>query len=310
MPNSVLNNTHIASVSIFLQSSSTSLALSQTGYNSNLIFELDSILQCPSDTQMMIGLTSCEIPYSFYNIENQNNKLSLKIDGVQYNVQLDPQNYNVESLMKAVNLQLLAAQITMTFDDGKNKFIFTSSKPIVPTPLESSGTVFYPIEFISTTMHDELGISKFFSGNSVVLNCDNVCNLSGTGSVYVNLNNVSISNLDSRGSVNGVVSKINVTCNPGDYIFQTLTEIQYYIINDRVIDNFNISLTDDNGEQLNMNGCHWSLSLTVHWCKKRVAELDEQYILNRTLKDNDDEKEQPQKPKSKKKKKKSRVKNV
>jgi hypothetical protein len=156
-------------------------------------------------------------------------------------------------------------------------------------------------------MHAELGISKTFSGNSVVLECDNVCNLSGTGSVYVNLNNISISNLDSRGSVNGVVSKVNVTCNPGDYIFHALTEIQYYMINDRVIDNFNISLTDDNGEQLNMNGCDWSLSLTVHWCKKRVAELDDKYILHRTLQDVDDEKEQEQK---RVKKKKTKVKNV
>ena len=305
MPNSVLNNTHIASVSIFLQSSSTSIQLSQHGYNSNLIFELDSILQCPSDTQMMVGLTSCEIPYSFYNITSTNNKLSLKIDGVQRVVVLDPQNYNVESLMKAMNLQLVTAQITMTFDEGKNKFIFTSTKPITPPP--PSGNPFMPIEFISTTMHTELGISKTFSGNSVVLECDNVCNLSGTGSVYVNLNNISISNLDSRGSVNGVVSKVNVTCNPGDYIFHALTEIQYYMVNDRVIDNFNISLTDDNGEQLNMNGCDWSLSLTVHWCKKRVAELDDKYILHRTLQDVDDEKEQEQK---RVKKKKPKVKNV
>lgn len=306
MPNSVLNNTHIASVSIFLQSSSTSLQLSQHGYNSNLIFELDSILQCPSDTQMMVGLTSCEIPYSFYNITHNNNKLSLKVGGVERVVVLDPQNYNVESLMKAINLQLVTAQITMTFDDGKNKFIFTSTNPVIPPPLEG-GNPFLPIEFVSTTMHAELGISKTFSGNSVVLECDNVCNLSGTGSVYINLNNISISNLDSRGSVNGVVSKVNVTCNPGDYIFHALTEIQYYMINDRVIDNFNISLTDDNGEQLNMNGCDWSLSLTVHWCKKRVAELDDKYILHRTLQDVDDEKEQEQK---RVKKKKPKVKNV
>jgi hypothetical protein len=56
-----------------------------------------------------------------------------------------------------------------------------------------------------------------------------------------------------------------------------------------------------------MNGCDWSLSLTVHWCKKRVAELDDKYILHRTLQDVDDEKEQEQK---RVKKKKPKVKNV
>ena len=279
MPNSVLNNTHIASISVFLQSSKATQVLSQDGYNSHCVFMLDQILVCPPDTMMMVGLTSGEIPYTFYNIGQTNNRLVLKTQlgtnpkSNDILIIVENQNYSVDSLVIYLNTQLAVHKIVVEFDENKNKFIF--SGVLV-------GTDQYYVELISTTMGKELGISDVFSsGMSQTFTCPNVCNLSGTGSVYVNLNNISISNLDSRGTVNGIVGKMNVSCNPGDFIFHSLTEIQYYVTTDRVIPLFSVSITDDDGSQINFNGCHWSISLTVHFCKKPEVTVDSKMLLNK-----------------------------
>ena len=105
MPNSVLNNTHIASISVFLQSSKATQVLSQDGYNSHCVFMLDQILVCPPDTMMMVGLTSGEIPYTFYNIGQTNNRLVLKTQlgtnpkSNDILIIVENQNYSVDSLV-------------------------------------------------------------------------------------------------------------------------------------------------------------------------------------------------------------------
>ena len=98
--------------------------------------------------------------------------------------------------------------------------------------------------------------------------------------MYVNLNNVSIANLDSRGDLNGVVAKLNVNVAPGEFIFYQQGETQYYLTNNRELDTFSVMLTDDNNDQLQMNGAEWSLTLTTHFCKKRQAVLREGYLMD------------------------------
>jgi len=261
MPSHILNNTHIGSLSIFLQSSKATTTLDPEK-NSSCLFYLNQVITAPPGTHMLVGLTSAEIPYSFYNVDSRNNKVTIDAgsDGTA-TIILPEQNYDVDSLKKNLNNLLVAANVlntTVDFDKNTNKFTFTNT---------NGG-----LKITSTTMTRELGLvqNQINGPYTASLTSSNACNLSGTSSVYVNLNNVSITNLDSRGDLNGVLAKLNVNVAPSEFIFYQQTENQYYVTSDRQINFFSILLTDDNNELLNLNGVYFSVSITIHFQKVRL----------------------------------------
>lgn len=268
MPNHTLNDTHLGSLSVFLQSKDATVKLNEDK-NSSCLFYLKQAISPPPDTQIMVGLISAEIPYTFYNIDSRNNKITIEtqLNGTA-NVTLTPKNYGTTSLTKALNDALTSVQTTVTFDEDTNKFTFANVGGF---------------KIKSTTMKTVLGIGDNQVDQTFVLSLttEKVCNLSGTSSIYVNCTNLSVTNLDSRGDLNGVIAKLNVTVNPGEFIFFQQTETQYYIINDREIQFFGVSLTDDNNELLDLNGVEFSIALTINFCKIRIPSIADEYLVDR-----------------------------
>lgn len=283
MPNHTLNDTHLGSQSIFLQSSKATSKIN----DAHASFFLNQVITTPADTQFLIGLTSAEIPYSWYNIDIDNNKLlietrttnpninSSKLLTVEYPIELNPQNYNSSSITKEIQRQLTAGQapVIIDFDDDTNKFTFKHT--------DISDLVNNTVKIISTTMNNELGFPNQHlpTERSNSIESINVLNLSGTSSVYVNLLNISVDNLDSRGDYNGVLAKLNVTSAPSEYLYYSQVEHQYYPITNRNIDMFEVSLTDDNGELLKLNGLDFSISLTIHYSKLRTPFIENRNLL-------------------------------
>ncbi len=272
MPNHELNDTHIGSISIFLQSKDSAKNF-RPGENSQCQWELENIVSPPPDTIMMIGLTSAEIPYTFYNVPSTQNFIKIANQSNQLTINVPPGNYNVFSLRDVINAQLAANSIlgaTCVFDEVTNKYTFKN--------LTIGGT----INIMDTTMSTLFGLGPNQTGVAMQsITAENVCNLAGTSSVYVSLNNLSFTNLDSRGDLNGVVAKLPVTVAPGEYIFYQQTENQYYILHDAEIQNFNVALTDDNNEPINLNGAQFSVTLTLHFSKKRTAEYDDRFFVDK-----------------------------
>ena len=283
MPNHSLNDTHVGSFKVYLDSSKASVKLGHT--NSNCLFYLDNVIECPVDTCLMLSLTSCQIPVSFYNVTNNNNSITLESSRyivtnpttdegytvrTETVVTLPPKNYDTETLVQAINERLVATgnPTTCSFDDQSLKFTFSS--------------LTRKITIKSTTMQKELGIVTVPTVSAYSYTCPRCCNLSGPQSVYVMLNNLSIDSLDSRaeGDLNGVLAKVNIDCSFGDYIeYQSISE-QIVMVADRTISHFNVSLTDDSIELLDMNGIDWSIEITVHYSKKRKPTVDIDYIMD------------------------------
>jgi hypothetical protein len=276
MPNHSLNDTHMGSFKVYLDSSKASVKLGHT--NSNCLFYLDNVIECPVDTHLMLSLTSCQIPVSFYNVTNNNNSITLEssttVAGFPVRtetvVSLLPKNYDTETLVQAVNERLVATgnPITCSFDDQSLKFTFSS--------------LTRQITIKSTTMKKELGIVTVPTVSAYSYTCPRCCNLSGPQSVYVMLNNLSIESWDSRadGDLNGVLAKVDIDCSFGDYIGYKTIEEQIVMLADRTISHFNISLTDESIELLDMNGIDWTIEMTVHYSKKRKPTVDVDYIMD------------------------------
>ena len=277
MPNHSLNDTDIGSISVFLQSKDSAQNF-RPGENSQCKWYLQNIVSPPPDTMMMIGLTSAEIPFTFYNVPANHNFIKLNAnysDGSNASlaVTVPAGNYNVFSLRDAINDGFTSLTgVSMTFDEITNKYTIKNSL--------SGGTV----QIVDTTMKHILGYEENqILSNSANLVAQNCCNLAGTSSIYVNLYNMSFTNLDSRGDLNGVVAKLPVTAAPGEYIFYEQTENQYFVLQDREIQTFEVALTDDNNDPVNLNGLHFSVTLTLHFAKRRLPDQRDQFYKDKPM---------------------------
>lgn len=272
MVNHSLNDTDTASISVFLQSNKASTRLS----SSNVIFYLNETIVARPDQSMLIGLISCEVPYSFYNVESPKNKILIRrttAAGIfigDYDLTLDPQNYDVDTIVTKFNQLFEQNNMNMTilFNDNTNKFSFNSNATEKFTILE-------------TTLNKSLGIpvTSVPTPLSTSFTCPNVVQLTGTSSIYINCINLSISNLDSRGDLNGTICKLPIECDPTSFIYYKATENNYYLTNNQTITHFHINITDDDNNELQLNGGDFSLGLNIHFVQKREQPTFKKFLL-------------------------------
>ena len=74
MPTHTLNDTHLGSLAVYLQSKDASASLA----SASKLFYLNQIIMPPPDTSILVGLISAEIPYSFYNINSNDNTMTIQ----------------------------------------------------------------------------------------------------------------------------------------------------------------------------------------------------------------------------------------
>lgn len=259
---STLNDTVYPSINIYLQSNEADVKET----SSNCIWYLKEKLSVPIGVRAIVSLVEFEMPYSFYNINNKNNILEVQTTTGTENIIIPPSNYDVEGITTFFNLKFadlideLGTSIIVTFSYNSNKFTFTSD--ILPFTFTENTT-------ISTEMG--LGDLPLSSGSSLFLTTPNVCNFGGTPYIQINTN-LTIRNIDNKGNAYGVLSRIPVRAEPTQYIFHQATENQYFMLDDSKIENINIRLTDYKGDEIELNGQYFSLTIGVHFQYQRLPQ--------------------------------------
>lgn len=257
-----LNDTTAEGYKIFLQSKDATIL--QDG-GSTAFFFLNKVLMPPTpNLNMMIGVIDCEIPVSYYNINENNNTIIINT----IEMTLEKQNYNAFNIQDELNSNFLTEglDIVLSFNQQSNKFTFTAN----------SGTV----TINGGTLYSYLGFTDSQINQAVtVLTGDNCCNLGGTSNIYVS-SNFTINNLNSDGQYSGVLCKVLTDAPSGNYIFYEPAEIQYHVVGNGAVNNIVISLRDDELNTIDFNGLTFSLTLSVQFHYKRELKDYNDYLLH------------------------------
>lgn len=247
-----INDTYLPTINVYLQSDQADITISE----SNCVWYLSETLVIPVGTRVMVSLTDLECPYSFYNIDENNNTLVIETATNTLEIVIPPSNYDVDSIVTFLNLTLannavyLGTLIVVTFSFSSNKFTFTSDT-----------LDFNIVE--GTTIDYELGLGNLpVSSTSLFLTTPNTCNFAGTPYIQINTD-LGIRNLDNRGQSFGVLARIPVRTEPSQYIFHQATENIYFLLDDRKIESIRIQLVDFKGNELKLNGAYFSLTLAL-----------------------------------------------
>ena len=208
-------------------------------------------IEISQDENALISIKNAVIPYSFYNVNITNSKFNYVVNGVSYNVNLTFGNYNVNTL-KAHLIELIGDLFIITYLTKTNKFIFTH--------------LTYDFIFLSSSNCFEiLGFKDNYNYSSIdlILTSTISINLFTVKNIYVCSNNFILNNIDSNNH-----NKSNIICSIP--VNGSMNSILFYEDNTKHlvhkldnITNLRISLTDEDGQLIDFNNVHYSITLEI-----------------------------------------------
>ena len=239
-------------IQIFLNSKTANKYLG--GFTSNCVFNLPLIV-LPRNAKILLSVQSASIPYSFYNVDYFNNKLVYSVNGgSDITITIPQGNYSTTSLKNYLSSVLTGFSIT--YSSLNNTFSFTHS---------TSNFVFKN----SSTCMEILGFDETddYTSTAKVLTSVNSINLFTIRNIYIASNNLSLNNINnSTPNLCNILASIPLTSGANSVITYSNTNNVKTGVND--VKNFTllqVALTDQDGDILDLNGCHWSLTLQIDY---------------------------------------------
>ena len=226
----------------------------QNSETSNCYFDIPNI-DIDSSEQVYIGVRNSTIPYSWYNVNSNNNIVNFMLNNISISVTLTEGNYNVNTLGVEFFNQ---TGITISYQKSTNKYLFSH--------LTSDFTIYK-----TSTALELFGLTEVINHHSFNKNIisDIGINLFTVRQIYVTSDNFILNNINASTHSNAnILCSIQVTGNPNSITHYENTTAKHLIHHLNNISNLHIKLTDQDGNRLHLNGVHWSMTLQLYIIKK------------------------------------------
>lgn len=269
-------------ISIYLRSDQAEIDLSTTHKK----FFLSELISVNPDTNILIGLTDFECPYSFYTIrQGINDQITLGFNSAlypdgEYRTTLIPEgNYDIDELLPVLNgLRCFTdANIVLTFNNRTNKLTLTRSGAYTDFAFTVTTTCAYELGIPkSDLIQIQLGDPLNYTSPKIL---PNSINLGGASCLYLRVNNLGINNLNSKGDSDGTIGKIDADVLPNEFIYYKPAEYYFYRATKEQIREIDIELLDDQQRPIDLNGGIFSLTLTLKFAYKKRQRFIRGYFI-------------------------------
>ena len=238
------------SICLFLNSQTANSYINN--YTSECMFVLPSLV-IPKRSKISISVQTASIPYSFYNCDNFNDKISYIENSITYNKFIPQGNYNVLTLAAALKL-LMGVNFTIVYNSLDNTYTITNT--LHDFELLATSTCFEMMGFKDNTT---------YGSTSKILKSVISINLFTIRNIYVSSNNFILNNVNSTTPNNSsILCSIPIQSSSGSIISYSNTfNVYNEVYNTHNLTLLHIKLTDQDGDILDLNGCHFSLTLQL-----------------------------------------------
>lgn len=249
-------------------------------YNSSVSYFFPNLLRREPDVAFVeVGVINCEIPVSFYIINDINNTLRFTWRNVStglysgfVNISLDKGNYTATTLIAQIQSKMLSAIsgsttafLILSISKATGKLIWDlnptgGGQNVDGIRIYNSGsTCFKLLGGDTTTTYFE-----FFNtvdGTAITF----PLNLLGINKINIQSNQISTFNYDSgRSGFSNILASIEVDAPPYGIILYKNTSLTYNILSAPDLDAFTIDLKDVNDNYINFNNLDWSITLGMN----------------------------------------------
>jgi hypothetical protein len=250
----------ILSNQVYLNSSQAS-TYNNGSLKSNMNFNLKDVISIDKQTlELKISIINAQIPYSFYQINNTNNKFSITISGNTNNYYATLGNYNINTFITML-LGIIPAGFSITYNNSTSKltFIYTNAFSL----LDGTNSLFSIIGFAKG--------SVFLSvGNQIT--APYCYNLSPLNKLNIYTDSFTLNNVDSfNKSQTNILASVPINCSPNDIIlYYNFNNYRKNIHNPEQFSNLNIEIYDDWENNIDFNNLDWSLTIQIDVVKEII----------------------------------------
>lgn len=219
-------------------------------YNNNLTSDCNFYLpqiEIPSNFHIHVSIQSFTCPYTFYNINSNNNSFVYIENSIGKSLTITPGNYNTNTLIQ--ELKLTMTNFTIQYNSTTNKLSFVNA--LYDFSFSSISTCFALFGFSGNSLTSS---SKILISDYCVNLCPYRCICISSNLKTFSINNSLLNNNTLLGSIpiNSSPNSIIVYENKNNFKSNTFSNNISYI---------NLKLIDHNFKALNLNGCHWTITL-------------------------------------------------
>ena len=224
---------------------------------SNCEFYLPSI-ECPQQHHIYVSVVSASIPYTFYNIDTTNNYLVYKINGSFYYLWITSGNYNAIQFASYLTSN---TGLNVSYNIITNKLSLTHST--YSFSLGSSSTCLELLGF--KTSNNTSQLSSYYNSSTtknemISLYCVNlqskhcICIQTNFETGNRNFAHLRSSSILASIPISGQPYSMITYTNPNRYRANLFTNSIRYI---------NIKLVNQMNELVDLNGCHFTITLQL-----------------------------------------------
>ena len=216
--------------------------------NASYVLPHIEILQ---DEKAYVCIKSAVIPYSFYNINNTNNKLNYLLNGIASSITLVNGNYNINTL-KAHLIDLLGTNWSIVYITKTNKLEFTHA--LYDFSFLSSSTCFELIGFIDNVTYSS---SSNFLSSTISVNLFTIKN------IYICSDNFILNNIDSNNhNKSNIICSVPVNSSMNSILFYK-DKTKHLVHKLSNLTNFKLTLTDEDGALIDLNNVNYSITIEI-----------------------------------------------
>ena len=238
------------SLNIHINSSTVTTSSSNESITINIVPKITNIKK--------IVLTSIEIPLTYYVVNSNNDVITFTVSAVDYTATLTHGNYT--GLQFADHIELvfndLVNDFSVTYDDITNKLIISKNSGI------------FSIDYESTTAKKLIGLTGDFTDLATYQSTDSI-DLLGTRNIFLISESITSLNIPSYVGIDikNAIYKLPVSSFETYSIAHNLTEciVANYTGQNASISSIDIQLTDDDGNELYLNGLYWTATFTIFY---------------------------------------------
>tara|TARA_R110000803_G_scaffold114068_1_gene182550 strand:+ start:399 stop:1382 length:984 start_codon:yes stop_codon:yes gene_type:complete len=265
-------------------------------------YSFNTPLQLPTNTDMLISVTDAQLPNIIPNVTADNNQISFYVPvfSKYFTVTLMEADGNVDRVYTVADwLSFVNAQIVIEassqfslygeFQQSSSKIKWFSNYPF-----QIINTTNYP-----TTCIDLIGFARQRTNELLYVSTDtllesttnpsyhitmpSIINFAGTRYIFVKFDNITVPNLNSTGTTDNAMVRIDNNAAFGYYIFYRPMEIQRFIVRKRTIDNITFRLTNTKGDDINIWSADAQITIKIDYVYKPALRSMEEGTLQYEL---------------------------
>ena len=223
-------------------------------YISDALFSLPNITIQKTE-KAYISIKNCVIPHSFYNVNVTNDILDYTLNSIDYTIYLTHGNYNVLTLKTHI-LELFVTEGQTTwnimYNAKTNKYVFSNST--YDFTFKSTSNCFELLGFI-----DDVN----YTSTSFELNSNIGVNMFTIKNIYVTSDNFILNNIDSNNhNKSNIICSIPVKGVANSILFYE-DNTKHLVHNIENLTSLRIILTNENGNLIDFNNIHYSITLEI-----------------------------------------------